>query len=86
VKPVGIAVAFVGYTLAYFGWYSLKGPGVGILDLIIPGRTTIIQGTGTFGVSSTGQPTGMLTCAQWKKLTPAIRATVPPFARPIGCT
>jgi hypothetical protein len=37
-KPAGILVAFAGYTLAYFGWCSLRGPGVGLVDLVIPGR------------------------------------------------
>lgn len=36
--PVGLAVLIGGYTLAYFGWDSLQGPGVGLLDLVIPGR------------------------------------------------
>lgn len=37
-KPVGLLVAFAGYWLAYFGYASLKGPGVGFIDLIVPGR------------------------------------------------
>jgi hypothetical protein len=37
-----LAVGWVGYTLAYFGFCSLKGPGVGLLDLVIPGRTVVI--------------------------------------------
>lgn len=45
-KPVGLALAFAGYTLAYFGWCSLRGPGVGIVDLLVPGRpVTIPDGT-----------------------------------------
>lgn len=44
-KPVGIAVAFVGYTLIYFGWCSTRGPGVGLLDLVIPGRPVVIPGS-----------------------------------------
>ena len=34
----GIGVLWVGYTLTYFGWESLRGPGVGLLDLVVPGR------------------------------------------------
>lgn len=38
-KPVGLAFAFVGYTLTLFGYYSIKGKGVGLFDLVVPGRT-----------------------------------------------
>ena len=38
-KPVGLVFLFGGYWLGYFGWESLRGPGVGLLDLIVPGRT-----------------------------------------------
>lgn len=41
-KPVGLVLAFAGYTLAYFGWCSLRGPGVGLVDLLIPGRDVTI--------------------------------------------
>ena len=37
-KPVGLVLALLGYTLVYFGYESIRGPGVGFLDLIIPGR------------------------------------------------
>lgn len=37
-KPLGLLIAFGGYTLAWFGWASLKGPGVGLVDLLVPGR------------------------------------------------
>lgn len=43
---VGIGLAFGGYTLIYFGYCSIRGPGVGLLDLLIPGRTVTIP-TGT---------------------------------------
>lgn len=36
--PLGLAVLLGGYTLAYFGIASLRGPGTGLLDLIVPGR------------------------------------------------
>jgi hypothetical protein len=39
VKPLGLVFAFVGYTLVYFGVESVRGPGVGLLDLVVPGRT-----------------------------------------------
>jgi hypothetical protein len=38
VKPVGLLVAFAGYVLGYFGWCSIRGPGVGLVDLVVPGR------------------------------------------------
>ena len=41
-KPVALALGWVGYTLAYFGVCSLRGPGVGLFDLVIPGRTVMI--------------------------------------------
>lgn len=39
---VGLGVGFIGYWLAYYGYCSLRGPGVGILDLIVPGRDVTI--------------------------------------------
>lgn len=36
---IPLAVGWVGYTLVYFGWCSIRGAGVGFLDLVIPGRT-----------------------------------------------
>jgi hypothetical protein len=41
---LALAVGWAGYTLAYFGVCSLKGAGVGLLDLVIPGRTVVIPG------------------------------------------
>jgi hypothetical protein len=38
VKLLGFAIAWAGYTLMWWGWSSLQGPGVGIMDLVIPGR------------------------------------------------
>jgi hypothetical protein len=38
VTALGAGVVLVGYWLAYFGWESIQGPGVGLLDLIVPGR------------------------------------------------
>jgi len=35
---IGVATIFVGYWVGFYGWCSLKGPGVGLLDLIVPGR------------------------------------------------
>jgi len=37
-KPLGLLFGFAGYTLIYFGYESIRGPGVGLLDLIVPGR------------------------------------------------
>lgn len=47
-KPLGLALGFVGYTLIYFGYCSLRGPGVGLVDLIIPARNP------TFGPGAPG--------------------------------
>ena len=41
---VGLATIFAGYNLAYFGYCSIKGPGVGFLDLLVPGRFVVIPG------------------------------------------
>lgn len=46
---LALGVGWVGYTLAYFGWCSTRGAGVGLLDLVIPGRTVIIPGGGATG-------------------------------------
>lgn len=35
---VPLGVVFVGYTVTYYGFTLLKGPGVGFLDLLIPSR------------------------------------------------
>ena len=35
---VSLLVLLAGYTLVYYGATSMQGPGVGILDLIIPGH------------------------------------------------
>lgn len=52
---VGLALGWVGYTLAYFGFCSIRGPGVGLLDLIVPGRDVTIPQQGDLGA---GVPTG----------------------------
>jgi hypothetical protein len=46
---LALTVGWVGYTLTYFGFCSLRGPGVGILDLVIPGRTVVIPNSGGSG-------------------------------------
>lgn len=38
-KLLGFAIAWAGYTLIWWGWSSIQGPGIGIMDLVIPGRT-----------------------------------------------
>lgn len=50
-SPVGLALGWVGYTLMYFGYCSLRGPGVGLFDLIIPGRDVQIPAGGSGGVN-----------------------------------
>lgn len=35
---LGVGVIFVGYWIGLFGYASLRGPGVGFVDLIVPGR------------------------------------------------
>lgn len=35
---VPFAVVFSGYTLVWYGWALLKGPGMGFLDLLVPAR------------------------------------------------
>lgn len=37
-KLLGFAVAWAGYVLMWWGWSSIQGPGVGIVDLVTPGR------------------------------------------------
>ena len=54
---LGIGVVFVGYWVSLFGYCSLKGPGVGFVDLIVPGRLSghVIptgQGSGKTGGST----------------------------------
>lgn len=52
-KPLGLLVTFAGYTLAYFGWCSLRGEGVGLVDLLVPGRVVVIPGTPAKNASNT---------------------------------
>lgn len=55
---VGLGLSFVGYWLAYFGYCSIKGPGVGLIDLIVPGRTITIPGGNTNPTTPQGLPPG----------------------------
>lgn len=55
---VGLGLVWVGYTLAYFGVCSLRGPGVGLLDLVIPGRTVVIPSGGSTNDSAIGATGG----------------------------
>lgn len=53
---LGLALAWTGYTLVYFGFCSTRGAGVGLFDLVIPGRTFIIPGGDPFPVpANTGE-------------------------------
>lgn len=60
-KPVGLAFAFIGYTLVYFGWCSVRGPGVGLLDLVVPGRTVVVPTAGGGGGQPSNQVPGATT-------------------------
>lgn len=51
---VGIITGWTAYTLIYFGFCSVRGPGVGLLDLVIPARAAGVQIPG--GSSSSGAP------------------------------
>ena len=53
---VGLGLSFVGYWLAYFGYCSIKGPGVGLIDLIVPGRTITIPSSSGAGGPNLGTP------------------------------
>src|SRR4051794_13016513 len=41
---VPLGVAWGGYLLTYYGFCMLKGPGIGIADLIIPSRVGKVDG------------------------------------------
>lgn len=59
----GGGTAFVGYWLIYFGFCSIRGPGVGFLDLIVPGRQVTIPAGGSgggAGVAPGATPSGTL--------------------------
>lgn len=51
---LGLGVFWIGYTLSYFGYCSVRGPGVGLFDLIVPGRTVVIPGSSGPGGSGPG--------------------------------
>jgi hypothetical protein len=59
-KPLGLVVVFAGYTLAYFGWCSVRGPGVGLIDLVVPGRPVVIPGSSASSSSSSAPATHAL--------------------------
>lgn len=58
---LALGVGWLGYTLTYFGFCSLRGAGVGLLDLVIPGRTVVIPGGQTAGAQSPNQVPGAST-------------------------
>lgn len=72
---LGAGVALVGYWLAYFGWESIRGPGVGLFDLIIPGRLDAAQATAQ-GAASQGGGTPVASSGGGKAPVPA--GSVPP--------
>jgi hypothetical protein len=37
---VGMGLAWAGYTLMFWGWTLVKGYGIGIADIVVPGRYT----------------------------------------------
>ena len=45
VTGIGALVFLAGYTLTWFGYARLKGPGMGILDLIVPSHLEAALGT-----------------------------------------
>lgn len=56
-KLLGFGLAWAGYTLLWWGWSSLQGPGIGIMDLVIPGRvpkhvSEAASAPGNSGISS----------------------------------
>lgn len=56
-KLLGFAIAWAGYTLIWWGWSSIQGPGVGILDLVIPGRVPVHNMAGQTSVGYVPQGT-----------------------------
>lgn len=40
---VPLAVVWGGYTLAFYGWAMLQGPGIGFTDLILPNRVGKVE-------------------------------------------
>ncbi len=40
---IPLGVIWLGYTLGWYGFTNLKGPGIGIADLIIPSRVTQVD-------------------------------------------
>ena len=69
---LGIGTVFIGYWIGLFGYCSLKGPNVGLIDLIVPGRlsghvipTSAGDSSGSGAVTVTPAGGGNdLTCAQ----------------------
>lgn len=57
VTGIGALVFLAGYTLTWFGYARLKGPGMGILDLIVPSRIANAQAVIAGWGSSTGTST-----------------------------
>lgn len=59
VTGIGAFVFLAGYTLTWFGYSRLRGPGMGILDLIVPSHL----------------PSALATIAGWSTSTPAGTST-----------
>ena len=89
---VGLGTIFIGWWVGLFGFASLRGPGVGFIDLIVPGRTVnwpASSNSGNGGDVATNPTSGpgsaeALTCAQIRKLSASqiadILKTNPGFA------
>lgn len=81
---LGLGVVFFGYWVSLFGFASLRGPGVGFVDLIVPGRTVNwpAGGSGADGSQpATITPAGIssldnATCAEIKAFSPATIAAI----------
>jgi hypothetical protein len=56
VTGIGALVFLAGYTLTWFGYARLKGPGMGILDLIVPSHLGAAQAVIAGWSSSTSSP------------------------------
>lgn len=81
---LGLGVVFFGYWVGLFGFASLRGPGVGFVDLIVPGRTVNWPAGGS-GADSSGVATSTpaaiatfdkMTCAKIKAQSPATIAAI----------
>jgi hypothetical protein len=90
---VSFALLFAGYTFAWWGWATIRGPGIGFVDLILPSRmgkvTAWLQSSPQFPGSTSNAVTNQKIQADQKAagnapLTPTQLKAIDLYTNPTG--